>query len=161
MINKMIKDCIEKSSLFNGLTDDSISKIIEISQLQKYSKNSVIINQGEEGDSLMLIAKGKVEIQHNIANSKEIIKLSELEVLDFFGEMALIDIAPRNATAVAIVDTEIIAIHHNDLSELLSGQNSINFLPIIVNIARGLSLKLRNADDTIISISNLINKYKY
>src|SRR4029077_19658899 len=65
-------------------------------KLRDFRAGDVIFKQGDTGQELFIIKSGKVEIR--IGNHV----LDTLSPSNIFGEMALIDSAPRNATAVAI-----------------------------------------------------------
>jgi CRP/FNR family transcriptional regulator, cyclic AMP receptor protein len=64
----------------------------------------IIFKEGDDADQLFVIKSGQVRIQ--LGNRT----LSELSANNIFGEMALIDDAPRSATAVAITDVELVPI---------------------------------------------------
>ncbi len=64
----------------------------------------IIFKEGDRAEELFVIKSGQVEIR--IGNRK----LSELRANSIFGEMALIDDAPRSATAVAITDVELVPV---------------------------------------------------
>ena len=63
-----------------------------------------IFKEGETAKELYVIKSGQVEIQ--LGNRL----LATLETNDIFGEMALIDSAPRSATAVAKTDVALVPI---------------------------------------------------
>lgn len=76
----------------------------ETGPLRELKAGDVIFKQGDAGQELFIIKSGKVEIR--IGNRV----LDTLSPGNIFGEMALIDSAPRNATAVAITDATLIAV---------------------------------------------------
>jgi CRP-like cAMP-binding protein len=69
-----------------------------------FSAGSVIFAQGQKRDSMYVVKSGEVELKvHD--------KTAEIVGTDgFFGEMALVDQAPRSATAVARTDCIVIPI---------------------------------------------------
>jgi C4-dicarboxylate-specific signal transduction histidine kinase len=89
----------------------------------------VIFKQGDAGQELFIIRSDKVEIR--IGNRV----LDTLSTGNIFGEMALIDSAPRNATAVAITDATLIAVSEKQFMFSIS-----NLAP---NIMRDMSRRLR------------------
>ena len=69
----------------------------------------------------------------------------ELNVLgkgDCFGEMALLDQAPRSADATIVEDAVLFRIHHEDFFELMSAH-----VEIMRNIIRLLIARIRAADE--------------
>ena len=85
--------------------------------VRQYQKGDVIFNQGDEGDVFYQIIDGSVGI-FVCYDGKETVKLAEFAKGEFFGEMAVIDSAPRSASAVALDNgatvSEISAAELND-----------------------------------------------
>jgi len=73
-----------------------------------------IFKEGETAKELYVIKSGQVEIQ--LGNRL----LATLESNDIFGEMALIDSAPRSATAIAKTDVELVPISKKEFLALVS-----------------------------------------
>ncbi len=73
-----------------------------------------IFKEGETAKELYVIQSGQVEIQ--LGNRL----LATLEANDIFGEMALIDSAPRSATATAKTDVALVPISRKDFLDLVS-----------------------------------------
>ena len=74
----------------------------------------VIFREGDKADQLFVIKSGQIEIR--LGNRT----LSELSAHSIFGEMALIDDAPRSATAVAITDVELVPVSEKQFLFLVS-----------------------------------------
>jgi CRP/FNR family transcriptional regulator/CRP/FNR family cyclic AMP-dependent transcriptional regulator len=77
--------------------------------LQSYRKSTVIFKEGSTGNEMYLIHTGSVTLTTQQDESSPVI-LAVLGPGDFFGEMALVDSAPRSATAIAIEDTQLIVL---------------------------------------------------
>ena len=76
--------------------------------LRVYSRDEVVFEEGEQGEEMFIIYRGKVKIAKR-SNKGDEKTLALLERGEFFGEMALIDNAPRSASAIAKEDgTELI-----------------------------------------------------
>jgi putative ABC transport system ATP-binding protein len=91
--------------IFARLTPGTLSEVADQMQLERYPAGTVIFRQGDAGDKLYLIRKGSVDIRRTIgATTRSVAELREGEI---FGEMALQDDAPRNATIVAVDDIEV------------------------------------------------------
>ena len=74
----------------------------------------VIFREGDKADQLFVIKSGQIEIR--LGNRT----LSELSAHSIFGEMALIDDAPRSATAVAKTDVELVPVTEKQFLFLVS-----------------------------------------
>ena len=69
-----------------------------------YAAGETIVKKGEPAKEMFLVRKGRVGIK--VADKT----VEEIEAGGIFGEMALIDHAPRSASAVALEDTDVIPI---------------------------------------------------
>ena len=83
--------------VFQDLNHHDLRTIKRILHQREYRTNELIFSQGEVGRGMYIIVRGAVEI---ICNPGRHV-LAELQDGDFFGELALLDEAPRSATAVA------------------------------------------------------------
>jgi CRP/FNR family transcriptional regulator, cyclic AMP receptor protein len=91
----------------------------------------IIFKEGDEAHQLFAIKSGEVAIQ--LGNRT----LAELPANSIFGEMALIDDAPRSATAVAKTDVELVAISEKQFLFLVS-QTPFFALKVMRVLARRL-----------------------
>jgi CRP/FNR family cyclic AMP-dependent transcriptional regulator len=91
----------------------------------------VIFREGDEADQLFVIKSGQVAIQ--LGNRT----LAELAANSIFGEMALIDDAPRSATAIAKTDVELVPVSEKQFLFLV-GQTPFFALKVMRVLARRL-----------------------
>ncbi len=81
---------------------------------RSFIADDVIFREGHIGEELYVIKSGIVEI-HGGQRVLAILKEG-----DFFGEMALIDPAPRSASAIAVTDVQLIPISEKQFIELVT-----------------------------------------
>ena len=81
--------------------------------IRTYRLNEVIFRQGEPGDCMYDLQFGKVGIfiDYGGPNQK---KIAELMTDQFFGEMGLLDHAPRSATAVSLAPDTVVDVITED-----------------------------------------------
>jgi CRP/FNR family cyclic AMP-dependent transcriptional regulator len=91
----------------------------------------IIFKEGDKAEELFVIKSGQVEIR--IGNRR----FSELSANSIFGEMALIDDAPRSATAVAMTDVELVPVSEKQFLFLVS-QTPFFALKVMRVLARRL-----------------------
>ncbi len=84
-----------------------------------FSDGTVIFKQGDAPDSAYLIKSGRVQIVAT-HNGKERV-IDEVGPGDVFGEMALVDDAPRSATARTVDDTICAVFSKDDINRKLAG----------------------------------------
>ena len=104
-----------------------------------YSAGETIFSQGDLGTEMYIILEGEVHILKHIANESHV--LSRLEKGDFFGEMALLESAPRTADAIAQSDVKLLTINGARFDEMLRKNPEI-----AVRIIRKYSKRLREAN---------------
>ena len=80
-----------------------------------FGKGEVIFNEGDEGNSFYQIVDGKASVYVNYKKENEI-KLTELKAGQYFGELAIIDAAPRSTTIVSESGVNVIEITGTSLS---------------------------------------------
>ncbi|MDR3488585.1 MAG: cyclic nucleotide-binding domain-containing protein [Bradyrhizobium sp.] len=94
-------------------------------------EGTLIFQEGDKADGLFVIKRGQVRIR--LGNRT----LAELSANSIFGEMALIDDAPRSATAVAMTDVELVPISEKQFLFLVS-QTPFFALKVMRVLARRL-----------------------
>jgi CRP/FNR family transcriptional regulator, cyclic AMP receptor protein len=85
---------------------------------RRFRRNEVIFHQGDPGDSLHVVASGAVKIVLPSTEGDEAI-IATLRPGDFFGELALLDGAPRSATATALEPSDTLVLPRQVFMELL------------------------------------------
>jgi len=82
-----------------------------------FAEGDLIFTQGDEGDAMYLIEEGAVDIVTGAASQRVI--LASLFGGQYFGELSLLDGAPRSATAIASRPTRAIALERDDFVEFV------------------------------------------
>lgn len=86
-----------------------------------FHKGDVVFQQGDLGDSFYQIVEGSVQISLK-GEEGESIPLTNLGEGSFFGEMAVLDVYPRSATAVVTADgTKLLVFSSRDMDQYFSG----------------------------------------
>jgi CRP/FNR family cyclic AMP-dependent transcriptional regulator len=106
--------------------------------VREFKAGDVIFKEGDPGSEFFVIRSGKVDIR--LGNRV----LGTLGEHDIFGEMALIDPAPRSATAVAATDVTIVPVGEKQFLFLVS--RTPHFA---LNVMRTLARRLRNTNTAI------------
>jgi CRP-like cAMP-binding protein len=99
------------------LDEDERRRVLALARRRRFSKGEPLFHEGDPGDTMHLIAKGRVALRVTTPLG-DTATLLVLGPGDQFGEMALISPAPRNASAVALEPVETMTFHRDQLEEL-------------------------------------------
>jgi CRP/FNR family transcriptional regulator, cyclic AMP receptor protein len=105
-------------ALFRDADDMALAQLVGRLRQRRFRRNEVIFHQGDPGDSLHIVDEGAVKIILPSPDGEEAI-IATLRQGDFFGELALLDGAPRSATAVSLEQTTTLALPRDAFMELL------------------------------------------
>jgi CRP-like cAMP-binding protein len=137
--------------VFGGVSTDALVFLIERADDVRVPGEEFFFREGETGGVMYVLRAGRVELQRFRDGAVEI--LGQLGPGDCFGEMALLDLYPRSASVKALEDCSALAISHGLLYELY-GQSPEPFTMIMMNLARELSRRLREAHRHVVSAYN-------
>ncbi|PTL80593.1 Crp/Fnr family transcriptional regulator [Vitiosangium sp. GDMCC 1.1324] len=104
--------------LFSSLGSDDQERLSARLQSRRYPRGEVIFHQGDTGTDLYIIREGEVTIRLSAPDGREV-SLALLRRGDAFGELALLDEAPRSTDAVAREETHLLSLHRADLQRFL------------------------------------------
>lgn len=131
-------DFLARVPLFSNCTPDEIEVIAQAVQEQSYEPGQIIVTQGSPGQAFYLVVSGRVEI---LRDGKS---LGAFGPGDFFGEMSLIDNAPRSATIRALEPARCLMLSSWDFKAILERTPTI-----AIRLLEVLSRRLRVADERI------------
>lgn len=119
--------------LFRHLSFEELLRVMDIAQVEHYEASSRVVAQGGPSDRLFVIAAGSVNVVKDGA------VLAALPAGALFGEMGLIDEAPRSADIIAPEPVRLLAIGREDFFALLRRERSL-----AVKVLWGLSCLLND-----------------
>lgn len=128
---------IKQSLPFSRLSYERLQRLANQVEEIKVPAGTEIFKQGEIGDRCYLIRTGQIEIVAK-NNEGEERRLALLKPPTLFGEATLITQTPRNATARAIEDCELLMLRNEYLSELIESENNVAdmFMSLMVDRSR-------------------------
>lgn len=133
--------------LFHGLEQAHLDELMAKRQVRKFPRQATVINEGDATDALYLVNSGRVKVVRTQENGKEVV-MAVLGPGDHFGEMSLIDNEPRSASVVTKEASEFTILRRLDFEAVLLKNPQLT-----INIMRGLSSRLRDADQNIESLA--------
>lgn len=112
---------VPKSPLFEVLGDVERDAIIKEMEIETHDEGSVILNEGDPGTSMYLIASGEVKVfTRSTGAAAGSVYLARLGEGDFFGEVSVLTGKPRTATITASQRTELLRLDKEKLDGVLS-----------------------------------------
>ena len=139
MLQAPVFNLIKRVDIFKDLPADLLKKFSERLNVVSYLPDAMIIQKGDHGDSMFVIASGKVKIHdgdHVVATT---------EAGNFFGEFSLLDAGPRSMSVTAIENTDVVPLTRELFYELLQSQPEI-----AKKIIGALTKRLRKQNESII-----------
>ncbi|MCP3944810.1 MAG: cyclic nucleotide-binding domain-containing protein [Desulfobacteraceae bacterium] len=129
---------LKEIEIFSGLSAAELAAIAAVTKELDYPEGRTVIKQNNIGETVFLIIKGRVEVIMEQENDKEIM-LDHIESGGAFGEMALIDNAPRSATIRTIEPSQFLILHKQEFKE-----TAMEFPRIALKICAVLSQYIRD-----------------
>lgn len=143
---------LARNELFERLTDDDRLQLAQVVDRVELPAGTTLFNAGEPGESLFVVSAGEVELFIRDTAGQKIV-LTVAGEGEIFGELALLDRGARTATALALVDTELLELDRDDLL-LLFGKTPL----AAVHLLAAMGHMTRKADDLLKSrVSRNVN----
>ncbi|HET7726015.1 MAG TPA: Crp/Fnr family transcriptional regulator [Candidatus Limnocylindrales bacterium] len=111
-------DALSRVPLFRDVSPEDLATLAAAVRARRFRRGEVVFHQGDPGDALYVVAEGRVKITLPSDTGDEAI-LATLRPGDFFGELSLLDGAPRSATAVALDPTETLVLGRDRVRDLI------------------------------------------
>ncbi len=150
MKETQLLEVLKGVDILSGLDDESLKKILDISQTVEYSSGHRIFEDQSIGDDLYVLLDGEVTIKIENLQPDFDINIFKVEKGQIFGELALIDDAPRSATAECPVPVKLLTIDGNKLRDLMGTDYKIGYY-ISSNIARIVCTRIRNTNKKLLA----------
>ena len=135
---------LRELALFGALSEAALEFLLAEATKKEVKAGEMFFHQGDLGEAMYMLMTGSVEIIRETASGH--LRLAQLSPGDCFGEMALIECAPRNANVNAITDACGLEISFARFHELYTVEPE-QFLIVHMNMAREVCRRLRVAAD--------------
>jgi len=119
-IKKAIYSMREDLMLFHFLSDDELEEIIPYLEIVDYPKGTIMFREGEEGDFIAFIVKGKMDVKKETEFKGKQIVLATLSKGSIVGEVSFaVPDEKRTATVEAREDTEVVILRRGSFERLI------------------------------------------
>lgn len=135
-----IRELLASVELFGEMHEEEIDDLTALAQIKKLTKDTTVFHAGDPADAVFVVASGRVKVVITSSDGKEFI-LTVLGSGQVFGEMALLESAPRSASVVTLSAVEVLVINRVDFQRLLDSNPRISLRLMAI-----LSRRLRRAN---------------
>ena len=133
--------------LFQTLSSAQLAQVAAIARRCELAGSASVFKEGEVGSEMFVVISGRVRISKRVPGVGEE-ALSILDAGSYFGEMAMIDDAPRSADALAHTPCALAVIARDDLDQLMFVDKELAYA-LLWTFVRTLSTRLREMNDKI------------
>jgi len=142
-----IMKILHKTPLAIDLTEEELAAIASCCRERRFPAGSEVFAEASPGREMYVLCTGRVSIEINIP-SQPVPKTIQLAVAQpgmIFGEVALVDSAPRSARALARDEVTVLEISHEDLRRVMDAEPRIGYM-LLQNLATILCERLRSTN---------------
>ncbi len=131
---------LRKVDLFHDVPAPVLEELAPLVTLHEYKENQLVIRKGDEGDSLYIIASGRVKVHDG-----ELV-VARMESGNFFGEISFLDTAPRSMSVSAEVTSVLYRISREDFYKVFNNQPEV-----FQKIVSTLTQRLRSQNERVVN----------
>ncbi|RMG94446.1 MAG: cyclic nucleotide-binding domain-containing protein [Deltaproteobacteria bacterium] len=146
-----VEALLGKMPLFDGLLPAHLRRIAALSEIVDVPKGEAVFHHGDPGDGLYLVLDGAIRISRNVSGMGEE-ALAILRPGQYFGEMSIVDDAPRSADAIAHEPSRLLRLPKDDLRDLMFVDRELAY-ELLWRFVRTLSSRLRESNDRLLMLT--------
>lgn len=156
---------IIKASLFKGLTEGQMTKVISLGREVAWGEGETIITEGELGETIYIIYSGAVKVSKRLTlqqfsdeigqSEKTLIHMDATEPI-VVGEVAMLTKSERTATITATKACAALEIYGPDLGRLCESDTDLGF-KVMRNLAQILSERLGKVNRDVVRLATALS----
>jgi len=128
---------VREIDIFSELSVSELAAVASVTEAVSNPSNQVVIQEGDMGETMFLIVKGRVAVIKHLGAENEL-ELDQIDSGDYFGEMALFEDRQRSASIRTLTESEFLVLHKAEFNEIVH-----EFPEIALNACRVLSDRIR------------------
>lgn len=134
-------DILRGVTYFADVPEDVLARVSDASEELEFPDGTRIIEEGARSEEMYVVVSGELIVTKEVGDRH--IELGRIGANDVFGEIALLDQAPRNASGTTRGETRVIRIPAAAFEELLNDPR------VVRRMFRTVTSRLRNIEDTL------------
>jgi hypothetical protein len=131
---------LRRVKILAAMSEEQLERFAQFMEMEKVPQWSVIVKQGDPGDTMYFILQGELRVRINVMGKETI--LATLAVGDFFGDISLFDHGPRSADVVANTDSVVLKISSAAFEEVAKKAPELA-TPFLCAVGKTLSARIR------------------
>jgi serine/threonine protein phosphatase PrpC/CRP-like cAMP-binding protein len=135
---------------FRHLEPRELLRVQAMARPRVFQDSELVVAEGTPGDSIFVVLKGHAKVQKGEA------EIARLEAGAFFGEMSLVEKAPRSATVLSDGPSRMLEIARHDFFKILREEKEIG-VKLLWNFVTELSKRLRATSQNLAAAKEQIN----
>jgi len=129
---------LEEVPLFEGLPKRQLRRVAKLARVRRFAPGSTLVRAGDAGKSFFVLLDGHAKVIRSSGRPRR------LGMGDYFGEMALLDSAPRSADVIADGEALALTIDRTAFTKLLAAEPTL-----ALSLLRTLAVRLRAAETSL------------
>ncbi|WP_301122258.1 cAMP-activated global transcriptional regulator CRP [Mycolicibacterium fortuitum] len=142
-----MNEVLARAGIFQGVSPDAVAALVRQLEPVTFRRTEVVFSEGEPGDTLYIIAAGKVKIGRKSVDGRDSL-ITLMGPSDMFGELAIFDPGPRTSTVTALTEVKAVTMSRSVLRSWIADRPEI-----AEQLLRVLARRLRRTND---NLSDLI-----
>jgi serine/threonine protein phosphatase PrpC/CRP-like cAMP-binding protein len=133
-------EVLRRMPIFRYLDYKELVRVMNITQVRDYNDNDIVVRENDAGDELFIILDGKIRLHKDDAF------ITYLQRGDHFGEMAMVESAPRSASGTAEGTARMLVIRRNDFYQIIRQRTQLS-VKILWSLVQVLARRLRKTTE--------------
>ena len=129
--------------LFSHMEPEASRALLESMTSLEFQRGTAIFHEGDPGDRLYVIARGKIKLGRRSTDGRENL-LAVIGPGEMFGELSLFDPGPRTASATVVADAVVLELDHAELNAWLADHPKV-----AIHLLQALGHRLRRTNETL------------
>jgi CRP-like cAMP-binding protein len=125
----------------------NIKQLASMCAVTNYPAGYAFFNKNDIGEEFYIILKGKIGIYIS-DNAGSVLKVSELDCGDYFGEMALLGNKRRTATVRSLSDVTVAIVNNDNFEEVIKCDTSL-----ALRIMKSMSQRIEHLNNEVLRLS--------
>lgn len=139
----MENNVVRQAPLFAALDEEDVAALQATMSTSRLARGEVLFREGDQGDRLYVLLSGKVKLGRTSTDGRENL-VAILGPGEMFGELSVFDPGPRNATATAVAETQLIGLGNDALQQFLLSRPAV-----AQSLLAALAKRLRRTNDSL------------